>query len=243
VTGTEELLDISQAALFLQVSETSLRRWTRSGRLPCLRVGLRRERRFRRADLLAFLEVEPVAGAGMRPRGGQATPEAGHYCGFYSSDHGRAVVASSFLLEGLTAGDLCYLVAEPDVRTSILSYLRHEHPSLAGEIGSGRLTLSEYHASAQAQYEYYEAEFTAALERGEKSLRVLGDLSGGRLSVGRPFAEVLDYEAGFDHRIASRFPVVKLCLYDARQVSGIDMFGALKCHPYTLRLPSEQLLA
>ncbi len=51
-----ELLDIAQAAAFLHVSPMSLRRWTNSGRLPCFRVGGRRERRFRRADLLALLE-------------------------------------------------------------------------------------------------------------------------------------------------------------------------------------------
>jgi transcriptional repressor of dcmA and dcmR len=51
-----EVLDISEAAQLLNVSETSLRRWTNAGVLPCLRIGLRRERRFRPADLLAFME-------------------------------------------------------------------------------------------------------------------------------------------------------------------------------------------
>ena len=64
---SEPLLDIEQAARFLNVSETSLRRWTNDGRLACLRVGRRRERRFRRADLLAFLEREPTgSGRGSR---------------------------------------------------------------------------------------------------------------------------------------------------------------------------------
>ena len=57
----EQLLDIQQAAQFLHVSETSLRRWTNSGRLACLRVGGKRERRFRRADLVAFMEHQPVS--------------------------------------------------------------------------------------------------------------------------------------------------------------------------------------
>ena len=57
---SDELWDIKQAARFLQVSETSLRRWTNRGQLACLRVGLRRERRFRRADLLAFMEYQPA---------------------------------------------------------------------------------------------------------------------------------------------------------------------------------------
>src|SRR5918995_5087903 len=60
VDEAEPLLDIEQAARFLNVSETSLRRWTNDGRLACLRVGRRRERRFRMADLLAFVEGEPA---------------------------------------------------------------------------------------------------------------------------------------------------------------------------------------
>ncbi len=46
MSDRNELLDINQAATLLKVSETSLRRWTNAGVLPCLRVGLRRERRF-----------------------------------------------------------------------------------------------------------------------------------------------------------------------------------------------------
>src|SRR5437879_12576237 len=47
MSDQDELLDIKQAAQFLKVSETSLRRWTNAGRLACLRVGRKRERRFR----------------------------------------------------------------------------------------------------------------------------------------------------------------------------------------------------
>ncbi len=44
MSEADELLDIEQAAQFLNVSETSLRRWTNAGRLACFRVGRRRER-------------------------------------------------------------------------------------------------------------------------------------------------------------------------------------------------------
>lgn len=60
MSDQEDLLDIKQAARFLQVSETSLRRWTNAGHLACLRLGRKRERRFRRADLLAFMEDQPA---------------------------------------------------------------------------------------------------------------------------------------------------------------------------------------
>src|SRR2546421_2422019 len=77
ITQEPELLDIAQAAALLHVSPMSLRRWTNSGRLSCFRIGGRRERRFRRADLLALLE-----------RSGEPTraPQApGHLCGLYTS--------------------------------------------------------------------------------------------------------------------------------------------------------------
>src|ERR1700674_5501094 len=99
-----ELLDISGAALFLSVSEASLRRWTNGGILPCLRIGRRRERRFRRADLLAFMEQPTAAqrpgdgkGDSMRTPSLQDEPVAAihgnHLCGIYGSDAGRLGLA------------------------------------------------------------------------------------------------------------------------------------------------------
>ena len=51
------LLDVREAAQFLRVSETSIRRWTDSGKLKCYRVGEARHRRFTRENLLDFLRM------------------------------------------------------------------------------------------------------------------------------------------------------------------------------------------
>jgi len=51
------LLDVREAARFLRVSETSIRRWTDSGKLKCYRVGEARHRRFTREDLFDFLRA------------------------------------------------------------------------------------------------------------------------------------------------------------------------------------------
>ena len=85
-----ELLDIKQAAALLHVSETSLRRWTNAGRLRSFRVGGRRERRFRRADLLALLEEHP-AGDDI------AFASGTHLFGLYTSDLARTDLASAAL--------------------------------------------------------------------------------------------------------------------------------------------------
>jgi transcriptional repressor of dcmA and dcmR len=45
-----------------------------------------------------------------------------------------------------------------------------------------------------------------------------------------PFAEILDYEAEYDRSIARAFPVITLCQYDARKISGLDAAGVLQCH-------------
>src|SRR2546426_7044504 len=107
-----ELLDIAQAAVFLHVSQMSLRRWTNSGRLPCFRVGGRRERRFRRADLLAFLERtgEPAP-----------APHAWHLCGLYTSGAARERHAAALRAYGLEARGTCFLAAGPTVRQRLLA--------------------------------------------------------------------------------------------------------------------------
>src|SRR2546427_3142011 len=59
------LLTIDEAAQYLNVSKTSLRRWTKLGTLPCVRVGARHERRFLQQDLERFLsrggDQQPLA--------------------------------------------------------------------------------------------------------------------------------------------------------------------------------------
>src|SRR5437773_12526726 len=96
-----ELLDIAEAAAFLHVSRMSLRRWTNAGRLPCFRVGGRRDRRFRRAALLAFLE------RGGAPSGAKRRPE--HACGPYTSGAARARRVAAALAAGLAAAGTCLL--------------------------------------------------------------------------------------------------------------------------------------
>src|SRR2546426_11898083 len=85
----EQLLNIKQAAELLNVSEISLRRWTNEGRLACRRVGGRRERRFRRQDLLDFLENLDRRVDDAVLVGGVPVSLGGHLCGLFDSDLGR----------------------------------------------------------------------------------------------------------------------------------------------------------
>ncbi len=197
----------------------SLRRWTNSGRLPCFRVGGRRERRFRRADLLALLERsgEPA----------RAPPAPGHLCALYTTLAARERRAAAFLAEGLEAGGMCFFAAEPAARAAARS---------------GRLIPSQYAPSAAAQLEYWEAGFTGATRAGAPELRVAGDGSGARLGRRGWFDDVLAYEREYG-ALSRRFDVTTLCLYDARRLSGVEATRVLQVHSDMLRHPAGALLS
>jgi excisionase family DNA binding protein len=251
VTGHEELLDIKQAAQFLQVSETSLRRWTNSGQLACLRVGRKRERRFRRSDLLGFMENQPVGSSDgpVTRNSRQQAVIAGipvtygtHLCALYGNDSGRDQLAVAFLADGLYPGSVCYLASSPEARVQIIGQLERGRGSLKPEIDAGRLVLSRYHGSCSEQYDYWETNFVSAISGGADSLRVVGDMTCC-LDAGMSLDEVADYEAGYDRMIARRFPVVTLCLYDVRRFESLEVVRALKGHVDAFRYPAERLLA
>ena len=219
-----ELLDIAQAAALLQVSEASLRRWTNAGRLPCRRIGGRRERRFRRADLMAFLESDA-----------SATP-ASHVCAFYASVLGRTRQAASLVGNGLETDNVCILTAQPRVRERVLARLARRRPALRRDLESKRLLVSEYAETAASQLKFWETTFEAAMRDGAHALRVVGDVSGGSLARKGDFDQVLEYEAAYE-RLSRRFPVTTACLYDARSHSGLETARLVQRHPDLFRRP------
>jgi transcriptional repressor of dcmA and dcmR len=246
-----ELLDIGQAAAFLNVSEASLRRWTNSGRLACLRVGRRRERRFRREDLLGFMEGQSSAGPSIPDAGANrlsnlsarplaATPGS-HLCGIFSSDLGRLTLIVSFLLDGLNEGSVCYLVGPLRARTEVIRNLKKQRPTLQEDIDEGRLIHAEYHLGPRAQVKYFRALLDRKVADGARSFRIVGDLWGMRSKATQE--SLLQYEADYDRLIAREFPVVTLCAYDARKFTGVEILEALKGHRDTFRYPLERALA
>jgi len=247
-----ELLDIGEAAQFLNVSETSLRRWTNDGLLPCLRVGRRRERRFLRGDLMAFME-QPTAAPGTGNRNGNsmtaqsprdesvAAIQGNHLAGIYGTDAGRLDLAVSFLLDGLQQESVCFLVAPSAAQRDILKAMKRRRRSLSADIKAGRLIVSQHQRSAAKQLRFFELGMGKAEDKGAESFRVLGDMWGLRLLVSAK--EMILLEVGFERLVVARFPVVALCIYDARKFSGLELLDALKDHDDTFRFPLGRTIA
>lgn len=249
VQVTDELLDIKQAARVLQVSEVSLRRWTDAGRLPCMRVGGRRERRFRRGDLERFLEHQHGGGGEDHEDSGSSgyveledlrLRYGTHLCAFYESDVGRLKLGLPFLASGLRAGDTCFLVAAPETVAAIRAAL------LAAEAdGVNPESLSElivHHGTREPAEmdEYFLKAFLRETSRGKKC-RVLGDMASF-LIAGADTTALLAFEARYNQSLARQFPVLSLCQYDTRLFSAAGVIGALKCHEDTLKFPLSRFL-
>lgn len=252
MSDANDLLDIGEAARFLNVSEASLRRWTNAGALPCLRVGRRRERRFRREDLLAFMENQPsrLVLKGRFPTtpsspslldGSAMLAPGDHLSGFYGTDLGLATLSVRFILDGLQEGSMVYVAASPRSIKRIAGYLREKRPPLQRDIAAGKLLFCEYQKGPRAQIKEFETRLNEAATEGAQSFRVFGDTWEMRKKVGaQKFAE---YESNYDQYIARRYPVVTLCAYDVRKFSGVDVLEALKAHRDTFRYPLERALA
>ena len=252
-TDTQQLMNIKQAARLLNVSEVSLRRWTSSGKLACLRVGAKRERRFRRNDLMAFLEEQAVDSTCPTPGApasgattqisvdGIAIDHGSHLCMIYENDFGRVKWSVPFLGDGLEAGDACALVASAEVQEDVLGELGKLRPDLKSDVGGGRLVVSDGASSAIEMYEMAETFLENATRSGSQSIRILGDMAWC-FSRQMELKELADFELRYNNFLARSFPVVSLCQYDARRFSGQGVLTALKCHEDNFKHPLARFL-
>ncbi len=249
LAGNEDLITIKQAARFLSVSEVSLRRWTDAGRLSCLRVGARRERRFRRGDLIDFLErqdAEAAPKAGGRRPGrvkleGIAINDGEHLCSLYQNDLGRVKLSVPFLADGLRAGDVCFLIATPETQREILASLGEVYRAMNEAIAERRLIVGAGKPTGPEMHAYLEESFVMATRAGNQSLRLVGDMVWA-LEKGVAIDDLMEFEMRYNHTLARRFPIVSLCQYDTRAFSGKAVHDVLMCHEDTFSYPLSRFI-
>ncbi|NNF76613.1 MAG: helix-turn-helix domain-containing protein [Rhizobiales bacterium] len=243
-----ELLNIKEAAALLKVSEASLRRWTNAGRLACMRLGAKRERRFKREDLMAFMEDRDAhqAPAPRRPSEvlleGVAIEYGNHICTLYENDLGRLKWSVPFIQDGLRNGEGCLLIATKAVRDEVLAHIGEVWDGVPEAIEKGQLIQSDGIPDGEAMCRFVEQSVMAATRAGMRSFRLLGDMSWC-LELGMSYDDLLAYEVRYNHDIARRFPLVSVCQYDVRDFSGPAVLNALKCHEDTFNYSLSRFLA
>ena len=249
-----ELLNIKEAASLLKVSEASLRRWTNSGQLPCLRLGAKGERRFRQEDLMSFLEARktdtalppPPSAPSRQPAEvsveGVAIEYGNHVCTLYENDLGRLKWSVPFLVDGLRKGDGCFLVAKPDTRAEILDHMRKAWGGLDRALESGQLIETGGINNGAEMCRFVERSLFEMKRGGLRAFRLLGDMSWCQ-HLGMSQDELVAYEMRYNHEIAHQYPLVSVCQYDVRDFSGPGVLSALKCHQDTFKFSLSRFLS
>jgi excisionase family DNA binding protein len=223
----EHLLDIGEAAEFLNVSEMSIRRWTNSGALKCYRVGAKRERRFAMKGLEEFLHGSQNDRLKALGLGGHRVTNGLHMTHFYSGEEEALGLSTPFVIEGLRHGEAVLAVMPPERRRDFMSDLERKGRPIAGDIEKGRLSFSSGLDSPREMIRYL-ADFADKSER----FRVVGDMVWV-LEKGWDLAALVALEeaAGFMPRSEGG---LLLCQYSLTDFTGAHIMMAEESHKHMI---------
>jgi excisionase family DNA binding protein len=240
----QRFLTIAEAAEFLHVSQTSLRRWSNSGKLRSFRVGGRNERRFLRDDLLAFMSSEVSQPQLEKPPAAETHPlptnvtYQGHISLFYLTPEEQWQMLRPYMLEHLKTNLPVLYIEDGAPPYRILDLLRAEGLPLEDLIARGLLRLLPTTQTyllggsfdVQRMLSFIEATIQETLEAGYKGMLIIGEMIWF-LKAASSAEQLKGYEALLN-TIVEKYPTVTIvCLYDVRRFDGPSVLNGLLTHP------------
>jgi len=239
------LLTISDAATFLNVSKATIRRWTNEGRLQCLRIGARDERRFHRSELAAFLGEHNSQHSSGRERTAQseASPStcAAHRCLVTNDKDEEWEVLAPAILSGLEEGAQVLMIEVADRVERLEKLLKGKGLSKRKLLTSHALKSvsikDSYFLSGEFRWDraiaFLESAILEAKARGFERIVIIGADSGAADPGGQGYAEELKkYELGIDEMLARHPGASVLCPYTASEISAQLMVQGFVTHPH-----------
>ena len=238
--GKEPLLTVSEAANYLNVSKMTVRRWTNNGTLACLRIGLRKERRFLESELQKLLSGKR---AGLDTALASSDNAGRHHCLVCNDPEHEWDAILDAVIESLSQRSHVIFIGDTDRRKRLISLLSAHGIDANSLISSGDLSLLSVEESylisgsfsANAALTYIESRIMGALEKGFKSLLFIGYVdwvfSNGFDDAGPLFNEVMTYEKKLN-RMLDRYPTVTiLCPYVLTRIDSKTIVDAFMAHP------------
>ncbi len=225
----ERLLNIKEAAEFLNVSEMTVRRWTNQGLLNCYRVGARRARRFRPQDLLATLEVSPekvvpaMTDLGIKDA---AVPDGSHITHLSIENNEALETAAGFVMSGLKKNDTVCIVAPKEKTEKLMNTLDRNQTNMKRFLASGKLHLSRGMETPHRQMEY----LTALASQSGRGFRVFGDMTWTREKRWPP--ETLARFEEAVNQTTRPGGMLLLCQYPLGNFTGTEIMTALETHTH-----------
>lgn len=252
----ERLLTIEEAAQYLNVSKTSLRRWTKLDKLPCVRVGMRGERRFHKSELDKFLgvaerssqqEVGAAASHIAEDAAGVAeTPgDVRHVALYFHNRDELWRLFRPYVADHLNAGAPFLYIHDENARDDVLKRLRSEGWDPEGLTEKGMLKLlvpAEAYLRTgsfvpERMIDFMEAAILSWRAAGHEKILISGEMTW--YLTGAPGVEgMIEYERLLNTMLL-RYPQVTIvCHYDLHRLSGAVALGGLCSHPH-VQLPDR----
>jgi excisionase family DNA binding protein len=234
-------LTITEAAEFLHVSETSLRRWTNRGKLRCFRVGERGERRFLVEDLLKFMvsgkAAKEVPSAASEVIADIVAQER-HICLFFRNVEEQWQMMRHYLLDHLGGNVPVLYIHDGTPPERLKELLYAEGLPVDDLIAHGLLEIlppSQAYLltgrfDVQRMLAFMEAAILRAMAGGHQRVFLTGEMTWSLPNA--PGAEgMMTYEALLNP-LVEKYPAVTIvCQYDLRRFDAASMLDALLTHP------------
>ena len=222
------MLTIKEAAVLLNVSEMSLRRWTNSGKMKCYRVGGKNERRFTRQDLERFLRTSE--GSVPLGIGGATVKDSSHIVHFYKDADESVAEGIKYLECGLSRGESILIISIDKRVARIVEGLKNlgfpvEKLQSDGLMvtGNGRYDFNEqlqFLASAMAAFPI------------DNGFRLLGDMTWA-VEKGWSLDDISRLEVMANQLLIRRNRLL-LCQYDLACFGADGAMMAFNTHSLTL---------
>lgn len=227
----ERLINIGEAAEFLNVSEMTVRRWTNEGSLRCYRIGGKRERRFTIKDLQDYVargtrsdEPKPVS-LGF---GGFEAPDGSHMTHFYLDAAEAIGTGASYILEGLNNRETVLVVAPAESIEALIGRLRENGADVEGFRRKKMFQLGEGMDDPMQQAAF----ISKVASSGDGRFRLLGDMMWTR-NKGWPPEALRDLEEMVPPGHAAGGKLF-LCQYPLNGISGRETMMAFETHSHTI---------
>lgn len=235
------LLTIAEAASFLNVSKATIRRWTNDGRLRCLRIGARDERRFHKRELVAFLGEHSSGSDHMAETVASVSACAQHHCLVLRDRDEEWEVLAPAILSGLVEGAQVLMIEVADRKDRLEKLFKSKGLSKRKLLASHALRSvsveDSYFLSGEFRWDraiaFFESAILDAKARGFEKVIIIGADSGAPDSGMQGYTdEVKKYELGFDEMLARHSNATALCPYIASEISAQLMAHGFLTHPH-----------
>jgi excisionase family DNA binding protein len=246
MSDAKRMLTLEEAARYLAVSKTSLRRWTRDGQLSCHRIGVRAERRFDQAMLDEFL-LRRSAGPEI-DSGGESIVEAmrqaaqngrhQHVCLYFRNPHEQWEAFRHYFLDHYRAGLPTTYLHNASSRELMLERVENEGIDAEDAIKRGLLRLVPARDSYLRQG-VFSADFMISFMRlvmvrlradGFAKHLVTGEMDW--FFSGTPGVEEMHaYERRLNVLLDEYPDVTIVCQYDVTRFDGEGVLQACSSHP------------